>query len=336
MKNKDQKIDAVVLFSWIALLGIGILMGFVCLHYFVDKQKNVLELEIPQSTIDWFDGLVDGDFGGILDTTSIQDPDSYENVDSMLCLQDEYFMIYYSRTDSVKEYEKALIAQRYAHQAIPKAEKLMGNYPYPETINGRKLPIYLANTKIDYANINKKMGGNDGTGSVGMYWFSYSLKGTFTKGIVISPEAWGKSDGILDRDAEDNDFKIVLWHEMNHFMYFTNWDFTQTSEPCLWFTEGLAEYFANNSGRLNYVGNHSKYRLTNDVRDGNEYWVGLSAYFCLEDHYGQKNCYDMVVQSYDHSIEEAINMTMGVNLASWNNQWHTYMSNKEYRTHMRP
>jgi hypothetical protein len=110
----------------------------------------------------------------------------------------------------------------------------------------------------------------------------------YTDGIIISPEAWSLADIEVTPQSNDTELKETLWHEMNHFMYFTNWDYTQTSEPNLWFTEGLAEYFAGNYGRLVEVGNFNKLNLTEDFRGGGntEYWAGLSAYLCLEQNSG--------------------------------------------------
>lgn len=326
-------------------IALYILFGFLCLglykvftDYFNYSTPPLRNSDIPQSTIDWFTGLTDStDFGGIYDTIPIDSSDwaQYDDIDSMLCLEDEYFVFFYSAKDSVVERNKALICQRYAHQAIPRGELYMKNYPYPNQLNGRKLPIYLANTEDDFRNICVQLGhGDPGLWAIGLYCFRFGGDKVYTDGIIISPMAWTVADILITPQTEDKELKQTLWHEMNHFMYFTNWDFTQTSEPRLWFTEGLAEYFAENYDRLNEVGNYNQLSLTDDFRGGgnSEYWAGLSAYLCLEKQHGKAIVCQVVQTSYKTSIDESLNMVVsGENLKSWDSEWHTFMKNNEYR-----
>lgn len=335
----DKKWNYRVLLTWVAVILFAVLLAFE-LYFLYNKgdHRPLSNADIPQETIDWFKSLIDGksDIGGILgpDNRDPSDWSKYEDIDSMLHIEDELFIIYYSKKDSVAEKNKALISQRYAHDAVPLGELFMKNYPYPSQMNGRKLPIYLAKTVDDFRSISKQLGhGGPGTWAIGMYCFQFSISGVYTDGIIISPEAWSTSDFFIDAKTEDEKLKKTLWHEMNHFMYFTNWDYTQTSKPSLWFTEGLAEYFAENYDRLNYMGNHKNYDLTKDFMDGNsEYWVGMSAYFCLEKYFGKGKISDIVSNSYKNSIDKAIQMTIpGENLQTWDNRWHKYMESKEYR-----
>lgn len=329
-----------VFLTWMAAFLFALLLAFGLYSVYIKSEQRPLSTAvIPQETIDWFKGLIDGgsDIGGILgpDDRNPSDWSKYEDIDSMLHIEDNLFIIYYSQEDSVVERKKALISQRYAHDAVPIGELFMKNYPYPsqEKMNGRKLPIYLAKTVDDFRSICKQLGhGDPGTWAIGLYCFQYSLSGVYTDGIIISPEAWSVTDFLINDHSEDKEFKKTLWHEMNHFMYFTNWDYTQTTQPCLWFTEGLAEYFAENYERLSYVGDHQKYELTENFRDGNEYWVGLSAIMCLEKMHSKSVVSDIVENTYKNSVEKAVQMRVpNESLKSWNTKWHSYMDNKEYK-----
>lgn len=334
MKNKIS-----VFFTFLVYGVVVLCMGYAIISIALKNQRPLTNADIPQETIDWFQNLIDGgnsDIWGILgpDDRDSTDWTRYEDIDDMLRLEDEYFVIYYSAKDSVVERQKALVSQRYAHEAIPKGERFMKNYPYPSQLNGRKLPVFLAKTVNDFRSICKQIGhGDPGTWAIGLYCFQYGVDGVYTDGIIISPEAWSLSDSNIDANSDDKELKSTLWHEMNHFMYFTNWDYTQTSKPSLWFTEGLAEYFAENIDRLNYVGNHKNYDLTKDFMDGNsEYWVGMSAYFCLEKYFGKGKISDIVSNSYNNSIDKAVQMTIPTeNLQTWDDRWHQYMESKEYR-----
>lgn len=332
MKNKFA-----ILFTYLLYGLVVLLMGLAVMLNVLKPQQPLTNADIPQETIDWFKKLIDGgsDIGGILgpDDRDPGDWSKYEDIDSMLRIEDDLFVIYYSKEDSVVERSKALICQRYAHEAVPIGELFMKNYPYPSQLNGRKLPIYLAKTVENYRSICKQLGhGDPGTWSIGLYCFQFSISGVYTDGIIISSKAWSLSDLLISEDSKDEELKKTLWHEMNHFMYFTNWDYAQTSEPSLWFTEGLAEYFAQNYERLLYVGDHKKYELTDNFHDGSEYWVGMSAIMCLEKMLSKSVVSDIVSYSYKNSVDDAVNMREpSISLKSWNTRWHSYMENKEYK-----
>lgn len=312
-------------------------MGYAIINIVLKPQRPLTNADIPQETIDWFKSLIDGksDIGGILgpDNRDPSDWSKYEDIDSMLRIEDEYFIIYYSQKDSVVEKNKALICQRYAHEAVPIGDLFMKRYPYPSLMNGRKLPIYLAKTVDDFRSISNQLGhGDPGTWAIGLYCFQFGISEVYTDGIIISPEAWSTSDFFIDATTKDDELKKTLWHEMNHFMYFTNWDFGQTSKPSLWFTEGLAEYFAENYDRLIVIGNHKNYELTDEIEDGSEYWVGMSAIMCLEKMHGKGIVSDIVGNSYKNPVDKAVQMRIpNGNLESWNTRWHSYMEGKEYQ-----
>ena len=338
MKKKTWNIK--IFLTWIAVILFGTLLAYeLYVVYNRSDQRPLSNADIPQSTKDWFKGLIDGgsDIGGILgpDDRHPDDWSRYEDIDNMLRIEDELFVIYYSTKDSVVERKKALVSQRYAHEAIPLGELFMKSYPYPDSLNGRKLPIFLAKTVDDFRSICIQLNhGDPGTSAIGLYCFQYSVNGVYTDGIIISPEAWKVSDLQIDENTQDEHFKQTLWHEMNHFMFFTNWDYTQTSIPNLWFIEGLAEYFAGNYDRLRQVGDHNKLNLTDDFRGGglSEYWAGFSAYLCLDKYFGKSRVSDMVGYSYEHSIDESVSMAIpNYSLEQWNDQWHKYMNGKEYK-----
>ncbi len=342
MKRK-QNVIAIVL-EWVLAIAIGGIMAYFVLKNLFGEQRPLTQADIPQSTIDWFNGLWNdsSDVGGVYDSLRWDSTDwnRYEDIDSMHRLEDNLFVIFYSTKDSVVERNKALICQRYAHEAVPVGELFMKKYPYPDSLNGRKLPIYLAKTVKDFRSICEQLGhGDPGTWAIGLYCFRYGLDGVITDGVILSSEAWEVPDHEIGENTKDERSKQVLWHEMNHFMYFSNWDYTQTSHPFVWFYEGLAEYFSNSYGRLYSVGDCDKLNLEEDFRGGInddlDYWAGMTAYLCLEQKFNKSKVSDVVSNSYKNSIEKAVKMAIpNYSLKSWNNDWHTFMENKEYKKYM--
>ena len=337
MKNKISVISTLLLFA-----AIVVLLGYAIINIVLKPQRPLTNADIPQSTIDWFQGLIDGgsDIQGILGPDDRDSTDwwNYRGDEELLKIEDDYFVIFYSSKDSVVQRKKALICQRYAHEILPKAELFMKKYPYPSQMNGRKLPIYLGRNMAHFKDISKKIANySPGSGTLGFFSFEYGFDGLFAKGIFISPATWEVPDLLIDENSKDDEFKATLWHEMNHFMYFANWDCFQPESPNLWFTEGLAEYFSEYVKRLQTVGNHKKYDLKNNFCDGNaEYWVGMSAFVCLEQNYRMSTVSDVVANSYKNSIDKSLGMAIpNYSLSAWNDDWHRFMENKEYRKYMK-
>lgn len=340
MKRK-QNVIAIVL-EWVLAIAIGGIMAYFVLKNLFGEQRPLTNADIPQSTIDWFNGLIDSgsDIGGELGPSSGDSLDwqSYGGDEDLLKIEDEYFVIFYSAKDSVVQRKKALVCQRYAHEALPKADLFMKGYPYPSEMNGRKLPIYLGRNMAHYKDIAQEVAGySPGPGTVGFFSFYYGIDGLYVKGIFISPATWDTPDFMIDENTKDTGLKATLWHEMNHYMFFAKWDCFQPTTPNLWYTEGLAEYFSEFYDRLQTVGNHKKYQLEDDFCDGNaEYWVGFSAFLCLEKNYNISKISDVVFNSYTNSVDESLKMAISnYSLSAWNNDWHTFMENKEYRKYMK-
>lgn len=331
-----------VFFTWLVAILLVVIMGYGLYTVVINGDHRPLtNADIPQSTIDWFNGLIDGgsDIGGTLgpDDRDSSDWQQYNGDEDLLKLEDEYFIIFYSSKDSVVQRKKALVCQRYAHEAIPKAELFMKNYPYPSQLNGRKLPIYLGRNMDHFKDIAQKIAGyTPRPGVVGFFNFEYGADGLYTKGIFISPATWGVPDMLIEENTKDLELRATLWHEMNHFMFFAKWNYFQSTSPSLWYTEGLAEYFSEYYARLNRMGDHKKFDLKNDFRDGNsEYWAGFSAFLCLEKRYSISKVSDVVFQSYNNSVDKSLGLAIpGYSLASWNDDWHSFMENKEYRKYM--
>ena len=154
----ERQFSIRIFLTWLVGVLLAVLMGYGIYTVILNGDHHPLtNADIPQSTIDWFNGLIEGgsDIGGILGPDD-RDPSEwsrYEDIDSMHRLEDELFVVYYSTKDSVVERNKALVSQRYAHEAVPIGELFMKNYPYPDSLNGRKLPIYLAKTVDDFRSI---------------------------------------------------------------------------------------------------------------------------------------------------------------------------------------
>jgi len=293
-------------------------------------EKPLIDAKIPQETIDFFTGLVDFvDIGVIYNPfPDIRDWGKYESIKDMKTIEDTCFIVFYSAQDSIRERPKADLALRYSNEAIPELKDFMKNYPYPYQVRGRKLPIYLANSTGQYSSIIRQLGiSGGGSGSIGMYIYQISFMGTLAKGIVISPEAW-ENKGALSTN-EDEEFKKTLWHEINHYVYFTYFDYFKNAEPYLWFTEGCAEFFSGNSNRLKQVNKTraQNFRFNSNTTNSDVYWVGYTAYVYYKKTYGRNLLSNLVYYSYTNNLNKALANTSGISLTEWESGWKNYIRN---------
>ena len=215
------------------------------------EKEAIIYAHIPEETIRFIDGLI-------------------ETIDQYLIPTKE-------------EKERAQKVRDWAHKAITPLAELMGKYFYPQDVKGRKLPIYLADTQKKYTKIIGYLFGNpaieEQTGSWGMYICTYSVQGCLTKGIVMHPDTW----------RTDKDAKATLWHEMNHYVFYTSLDYSKVIDPYLWVSEGLAEFF---SKELPVLSTNTLKRLQNERLNhtftyvSDNYQGGQYIYCSIQKNYG--------------------------------------------------
>jgi hypothetical protein len=304
----------IILISILSIWLIGLIYTFEKGY----KTEPLIHSIIPQEIIDFFNDLPKFiNIGPIFNPDpDIADWGKYESIDDMHKLEDTCFMIFYSSLDSVSERANAERTLKYANKAIPALEDFMQTYPYPYKVNNRKLPIYLAKTEKNYEQIQKELGITPIENSIGVYIYEFSSLGSRAIGIVLSPKSW-----------IDNSNKKTLWHEMNHFVYFTNFDYANNTAPYLWFTEGCAEYFSNNTARNNSIDIDmaEKFDFTNNTRGNEVYWIGYTAFVYYEKTYGSSLLSDLVWLSYDYDLNTALSKSSGISLSDWQKGWKNYI-----------
>ena len=201
-------------------------------------QKPLRYADIPQETIDWINSLGEGldDIFSTFDPIPRPTPwgngaDVGKDPESGLAtLEDEYFIIYFPES----LFSKAKQTLKYAHEAIPRMEEIIGKYYYPDDMNGRKVPIYLAEGNEDYAALYKRIsGGADSGRSDGVTIYEVSPSGFFLKGIIL------KGSSVFSSDAYHRE---VQWHEMTHYCFGASLDYNERISLPMWCTEGIAEY----------------------------------------------------------------------------------------------
>lgn len=287
-------------------------------------QKPLRYADIPQETIDWINSLSEGldDIFSTFDPTPRPTPwgnggDVGKDPESGLAtLEDEFFIIYYPESLA----NKARLTLQYAHEAIPRMEDIIGKYYYPDDMNGRKVPIYLAKANDDYCELYRKIsGGGDGSGSDGVTIYEVSPSGLFLKGIIL------KGSSVF---RDDTYHREVQWHEMTHYCFGASLDYSQRINLPMWCTEGIAEYTGITGRRPKF----SKQEIEMMRKDCDlsaphfpyvfEVYSGGHSIFChMEDKYKVSGLKSFLLTLYSKGVATSMQENFSTTVAAFEADW---------------
>lgn len=271
--------------------------------------------EIPMSTRDYIDNLGKNNRGQGL-TYKDQGPFDWDNKEDYGCdlenkwayEEDDNFIVYYKR-------DKDAVWQSYAQQILSMArdnigllEDLFGCYYYAKDMNGRRLAIYLPNDKSLYREVVSQLMDKPNynvDGTAGVTITEVGPLGCLTKGIVLNPSCFEFMPN------HPSGFGTVLKHEMSHYVFFSALDYGKNISHYLWVSEGIAEYFCNNSNKSYVTGEDSvmfidkKCKLNMEFPNemNSAYWAGESFFRYLEDKSGAEAVIQFVRNAYTLSTD---------------------------------
>jgi hypothetical protein len=301
----------------IAFLAIAVVVGFV---YHTGRQRKPLVFAvIPDITKDWAKELskfntvdisiVDkGPFNWEQEKDlGKQSSSGWSSIDT-----DPNFVIYYKNDALHLNVQNARRIQQIANASIAEIEDLMGRYPYPASLNGRKLPIYLASTPDEYSNTIDNLAGHacNSAGSIGMFVSHVGPLGFLADGIVLSPKCFNYES------HPDNWAERVLRHEMNHFVFFSQLDYGKIQRHPLWVSEGLADYASlmhreqiSSADSIEYIAGKCELLQQFPTEINAQYWAGRSFYKFMEEEKGGIGVRTFIQDLYSNPLEYALNET---------------------------
>jgi hypothetical protein len=314
---------ALILLCWVALLG--------ALYEKGKAPGALLYARIPEETVRFLDNLSEQLDLFLRFDPHIRPKDWQDRLNcgedpetGLMKIEDDCFVVYFNQgSKPAAQAEKIL---QWAHEAIPGSEALMGKYPFPADVNQRKLPVYLAGDKEQYTALATRLNGGTPVqktnSTVGLYFSRYSRMGNLTVGILIAPGVW----------ESDQQAREVLWHEMNHYVYFTLIEYDKNVRPCMWVYEGLAEYFSQERTlqlSRRQVEMCRRYTLSGTFPDYiANYWGGESVYRFMEAHYGETKLKDFIRHTYVHPTDESLTVTFQTDLPRLEGEWKTWLGDE--------
>ena len=321
--------------NWIIVIFLFITWSVAILFIYQrgKERSGIMFAEIPQETVDFIQGLSNHLTDVLISFNPNPKPKDWDNGSNigedpqsgLLKIEDEYFIIYY-HPSSEKE---AQFVKEYAHKAIRPLAGICGRYYYPEYVNGRKLPIYLANTKSEFVRLNKLVSGisteRDYTNTAGVYISEASSMGCLTKGIVINNELAFTSTNYA---------KVVLWHEMTHYVFFTSLNYTVRLNLPMWSYEGIAEYCAREGEKISFTD-----REIADMREQcdfetyyfpyvyQNYRGGESIYRFMEIEYSKEGVTNFLLTLYSEGVSNSLEKNFRLDVKNFEQSWKNYLPN---------
>jgi len=306
----------------------------------IRDSRSLIELTIPESTKAFLDSIGNRIVEGI-DNVVIKEVDSiaqgfWTNItdygrktdDSLFRYEVDSLFVFYSDVDNQDLVENVRL---YALDAVNPLTEVMGRYPYPYQVKGRKLPIYICNSEKAYQKVCQKLSKStsDFSGTWGLHVSTYCGVETQTIGIVLN-----KASIYKISNTPDMSLKATLWHEMNHYVFFQSLDLSKEITPYVWMYEGLAEYFASLvKKQTTHLSMIQKGELMSNTLESTfepylyNYSGGEIFYDYSEEKYGKEYVYNLIQLFYSMPLSVAFDK-MNRDLGLEERQWKEYV--KEY------
>jgi hypothetical protein len=302
-------------------------LGFVLLSLWVGKlydaginRPSLLYRSIPESTLSWVNYENIQDPSQIMTASSVgpynwdnkKDIGQNKSVGSWDKREDANHIIYYRRDKEALGQSRALLVSNCLDDMMLEIIDLFGHYTSPDSLNGRKLAIYLPNTDEEFDILMNKFseGRSSFKNKYGCSFIELGPLGCQNKGILLHPK------GFVDRN-EDNHFKYekALRREVARYVYFSSLNYNKDISHRHWFVDGVVEYFTLNldapflldSDKVDLI--ETKFSLLDDFKVGRNAsrWAGASFFFFYAENYGDIEVANLVQKSYNISSDSIFN-----------------------------
>lgn len=301
----------------------------VALVYVVGRQrKPMIYKYIPDQNKEWINDMETNHRFPI--TNVEKGPYKWDNdkdlgaEEDWLQTSDDNFIVYYKKDEKDLWRVRAERTLKWANDAIPKLELMMGKYYYASDMNGRKLAIYLPDQGALYASlINRLMGQSyNSMNTAGICINQVGPLGCQTKGIIIHPDCYDPSTPRV------NGAKTILFHEMNHYVYFSSLNYSQEIDHPLWVPEGMAELFCGRNPQQIISHDSIEYIETEcDLCDefpskfNASYWAGESFFRFVKEDAGDEVLTSFLKTLFNEGVSDALTDEFSITCEDAHSKW---------------
>lgn len=236
-------------------------------------------------------------------------------------------IVYYHADKSADGKRQALAVLNLIDMSLPEMEMILGNFPKAKDMNGRKLPIYIPSDEDEYAYlVNKLSHGNasSSTSDESYTIIEYGPLGCLLRGIVLPINAFKLFNG-------QQSYTKIVRREVMHYAYISQLDYNSSyTKPYLWFTEGLAEYFAQGANDVgisfiapdyvDVINKHCNLNAEFPQKNKTYQWAGCSFFQYLNASHGVEQLSGIVQETY-HTPVDSVFEWYNINVNDFKMMW---------------
>lgn len=203
---------------------------------------------------------------------------------------------------------------------------LMGAYISIDSVNGRKLAIYIPNTDEEYQLLANKLSKDklqNGNG-FGCSIMQLGPLGCQMKGILLHPNGF-----------KDLEYHKVLRREVARYVFFSRVNYAANVHHYRWFTDGLVEFFATEAdppadlpeNKIAVIEKSCKLDAEFPAKDHVSQWAGASFFRFYDEKYGDTALAGLVQNSYQMHTDSVF-CTMHQDISNLRQGWIEYLKSK--------
>ena len=216
------------------------------------NRPSMVFKHIPKETKEWVNNLnLNQKDGGMDINATPAGPFNWENTDDYLNhpsssmrkwgkQESSNVVVYHYKDKDAVWQGRARSVIQCVEEALKQWKELCGTCYSPEEMNGRKLPVYIADSTKHYQTIVRKLSSERATlaemeENNGLLVMEVGPLGCQVKGIVLHPDCFKKGSA---------EYKQVIRRELARICFYASIDYNRQIRHFEWFSEGLAEYFS--------------------------------------------------------------------------------------------
>lgn len=235
-------------------------------------------------------------------------------------------IVYYHADKTAESKLNALYILELIDLVIPEVEEILGSFPSLESMNERKIPVYLPKDDEEYKNLLQILANGNASqaSNYGCSVIEYGPLGCLMRGIVVHPNGFKQYNG-------EQRYVQVIRREIMNYAYLNMIDYNvDGTKPYMWFTNGLAEYFAHGAGDngikslpSDYVDViHKQCKLNAEFPQKNKVyiWAGCSFFQYMDVVYG-KELLSSIIQATDSASVDSVFYHYNIDVDQVHYQW---------------
>ena len=330
---KNKKVISKITTMVIVLAVIALVIAK--LYDIATHRPSLVYRQLSPQTIQWLNVFSQGDPESIIKAAPVG-PFNWSNKDDIGQTrklskwgkeEDATTVIYYRKKPDAEDQIRARRVLEKVDNIILEIPDYLGEYKGPESLNGRKIAIYIPGDEKEYEILLKKLCEDAPaitTNDFGRSIITVGPLGCQNKGIILHPKAF-----VTNNADGDPMYLSVLRRELAYYTYMANLDYNQPTRRPSWFVLGVAEHFALDGKRAPTLSPELINRIEEECALNAEFPAknqlnqkgGTSFIQFYEEAFGRMALTSMIQATYTAPVDSTLCQTTGMDLTSLKQRW---------------